>query len=123
MRLDLPTLERPAKQISGRSAPGRPVNSGTLLRKCQGRRNSASPAASSSGVKLVAVMRHATPSVAGRPRWTASSSFLAAENVPGLVDLGRDRVIGAVQARLLTGRHFSQGELDFGRRRIGVETQ
>src|SRR5687768_9758830 len=46
MRLDLPTLERPAKAISGRSAGGRNSSAGALFKSCQRRSKRRSPAAS-----------------------------------------------------------------------------
>src|SRR5262245_35333330 len=119
MRLDLPTLERPARQISVRSAAGSTSRLGTPLTNCQGRRNSVSPSANCAGVKRSALMRHAMPP---RLAWrrTGSCSFLAAQNEPRLVNLGRNGMIGAIQGLLLAGLSLGERELDFRRAGVGV---
>src|SRR6185295_18410088 len=94
MRLDLPTLERPAKAISTRSGPGRKSRLGTLRTNCHGRANSASPAASCSGVTVDGLM------VLWEPGTEPSRAFLAAQDVARLGDPGGQRVIGAVEALL-----------------------
>src|SRR5882672_3849859 len=102
IRLDLPTLERPAKAISCRSAAGRNCSSGTLLTNCHGRLNSASPAASSSGVKSVILPLPILSQNGERePVPHPLRAFLAAQDVARRVDPGRDGVVGAVEPAFL----------------------
>src|SRR5262245_31838418 len=53
MRLDLPTLDRPAKATSARPSRGRAATRVTPLTKLQGPLNSASPLARSAEVNLL----------------------------------------------------------------------
>src|SRR5512134_3087203 len=73
MRLDLPTLERPANATSRGAAGGRPSSAATLFRKVQGWAKRWSPAASMSASAWAFI--HGTPHATRRP---AAASTLGA---------------------------------------------
>ena len=77
-RLDLPTLERPAKAISGRAGAGRPSGPATPATKRQGRANSRRPASS-------AAARASAFSGAGASAGPGSSIRRRRRTCPGMI--------------------------------------
>src|SRR5262245_62322274 len=102
MRLDLPTLERPANATSGRSASGRNCKPGALFTNSQGRANSTSPAASCSPVNSAGhigpLSGRLSPHVQPHHPAGALRALLAPQDLARGIDLGGDGVIGAVEA-------------------------
>src|SRR5262245_34642931 len=117
MRLDLPTLERPANAISGLSVSGRKSRLGTLRTKCQGLANSASPAASSSGVNSSGV-----GALGLEPTAPGLRVGFAAEDLARLVDARGVREVRAVET-VAVRFAVAQGHADLEVGRIRFQAQ